>query len=57
MFKQEREEILKVTKEDIRQLAPIIREILNTGSLCVIGNAEKIRENQEMFGEVKNLFN
>ena len=57
MLKKEREEILKATKEDIRALAPVIREILSTGSFCVIGNAEKIRENQELFGEVKNLFN
>ena len=57
MIKKEREEILKATKEDIRALAPVIREILSTGSFCVIGNAEKIRENQELFGEVKNLFN
>lgn len=57
MMKKEREEILDVTKEDIRALAPIIREILKTGSFCVIGNAEKIKANREMFGEVKNLFN
>lgn len=57
MLKKERKEILEVTKEDIRALAPMIREILNTGSLCVIGNAEKIRANEELFGEIKNLFN
>lgn len=57
MLKKEREEILNVTKEDIRALAPIIRQILNTGSFCVIGNAEKIQAEREMFGEIKNLFN
>ena len=57
MLQKEREEILNVTKEDIRALAPIIRQILNTGSFCVIGNAEKIQAEREMFGEIKNLFN
>ena len=57
MLRTERKEILNVTKEDIRALAPIIREILKTGSFCVIGNAEKIQAERAMFGETKNLFN
>lgn len=57
MLDEERRQILSATKEDIRKLAGTIREILKTGSLCVIGNAEQIRENKEMFGEMKNLYN
>lgn len=56
MLREERSQVLRACPEDIRALAGIIREILNTGSLCVIGNAEKIKENKEMFGEIKNLF-
>ena len=57
MLLKERQEVLTVQPEDIRALADIIKAILATGSLCVIGNAEKVKENSGMFGEVKNLFN
>lgn len=57
MLLKERQEVLKVQPEHIRALADVIRAILVTGSLCVIGNAEKIKENSGMFNEVKNLFN
>ena len=57
MLLKERQEVLTVQPEDIRALADIIKAILATGSLCVIGNAEKVKENRGMFGEVKNLFN
>ena len=57
MLAQERREILTAQPEDIRALAGVIRAILAQGSLCAIGNQEKIRENREMFGEIKNLFN
>lgn len=57
MLRQERKEILTVQPEDIRALAEIVKAILSTGSFCVIGNAGKVKENSEMFEEVKNLFN
>ena len=57
MLAEERRQILGADREDIRKLAGVIREILKTGSLCVIGNAEQIKEHKEMFGEIKNLFN
>ena len=56
MLLKERQEVLAVQPEDIRALAEVIKAVLATGSLCVIGNAEKVKENSEMFGEVKNLF-
>lgn len=57
MLLKERQQVLAVQPEDIRALAGMIRAILATGSFCVIGNAEKIKEHKEMFEEVKNLFN
>lgn len=56
MLRKEREEILDVTQEDIRALAPIIRAILDTGALCVIGNDQKIRENEGKFKSTPDLF-
>lgn len=57
MLKMEREQILSVTVEDIRGLSGIVREILNTGAVCVVGNEEKIRADGAMFGEIKPLYN
>jgi len=55
MMQQERDQVLGATKEDIRTLAGIIRAVLDTGSLCVVGNEEKIETNRELFGTVRNL--
>lgn len=57
MLQKERNQILATKPEDIRALAEIIQAVLGTGSLCVIGNEEKIKANSEMFGEIKNLYN
>ena len=57
MIQKERDEILAVTPEDIRELAPIIRAVLSEQSICAIGNAEKVKANQDLFKTVKNLFN
>lgn len=57
MIQKERDEILAVTPEDIRELAPIIRAVLSEQSICAIGNAEKVKANQDLFKMVKNLFN
>ncbi|MEY8352838.1 insulinase family protein [Lachnospiraceae bacterium 54-53] len=56
MMKKEREEVLNATQEDIRRLAPLVKAVLDTGSLCVIGNEEKIGAEKDLFGEIKNLF-
>ena len=45
MIQKERDEILAVTPEDIRELAPIIRAVLSEQSICAIGNAEKVFSN------------
>ena len=36
-------------------MADLIRAILETGSLCVVGNEDKIEANRGMFGRVENL--
>ena len=56
MLQKERDQILSATQDDIRALAPIVQAVLNTGSLCVIGNEEKVKNQETMFNEVKNLF-
>lgn len=56
VLKKERMEVLNATTQDIRNLAGIVKAVLDTGCLCVIGNEEKIEKNRPLFGEVKNLF-
>lgn len=56
MMQEERDQVLAATQKDIQNLAGIVKAILKTGALCAIGNEEKVEENREMFGEVKNLF-
>lgn len=56
MLQKERDEILSASQEDIRALAPYVQAVLDTGSLCVIGNEEKVKADKDLFGEVKNLF-
>ncbi len=55
MMQTERDQILGATKEDIRALAAQVRAVLATGSLCVVGNEEKIEASRSMFGEISNL--
>ena len=56
MMAKEREEVLNATQEDIRKLAPLVKAVLDTGSLCVVGNADKIEAEKELFGETKSLY-
>ena len=53
---RERDQVLDVNQEDIRALAGVLEDILGTGALCAIGNDEQIRAEEDMFGEVKNLY-
>lgn len=55
-LQKERDEILGATPEDIRRLAAYIRAFLEDDFLCVVGNAGKIKGEQELFLKVENLF-
>lgn len=50
-----RNQVLEVTQEDIRALAPIIKVFVEQGNLCVIGNEKKIEENEELFDHITSL--
>jgi Zn-dependent M16 (insulinase) family peptidase len=54
-LKMERDEIRNVTREDIRELAELIKAVLDEGNICVIGNEGKVEANRSMFKCVKNL--
>ena len=50
-----RNQVLEVTQEDIRSLAPIIQALLEEKKICVIGNDKKIEENKELFDNISVL--
>lgn len=55
-MKKEREEVLGADVASIRALAPLIETAISQNYLCVVGNAGKIHENEQMFDKVEPLF-
>lgn len=56
MLQQERNEILDVNQEAIRGLSGILKAVLDTGALCVIGNEQQIKAEEGMFMTTLNLY-
>ncbi|MCM1542510.1 MAG: insulinase family protein [Blautia sp.] len=56
MLQKERDEILAATPETIRSLAEYIRAFMEEDNLCVVGNAQKIRAEENKFMKIENLF-
>ena len=50
-----RNDVLAVTQEDIRALAPIVKAFVEQGNLCVIGNENKIEESKDLFENITSL--
>jgi Zn-dependent M16 (insulinase) family peptidase len=55
MIRNERNQILDATVEDIGKLAKIVRVVLDEHNLCVIGSEEKIEEAKDEFDVVANF--
>ena len=55
-FQRERDEVLSCTEEKLRELSAYVREMLESGILCVIGNAEEIDRDKDMFASVRDLY-
>ena len=54
-IQKERDQLLSTTKEKIRKMADYVDAFMEDDCLCVIGTAEKIEENKDMFGTVDQL--
>lgn len=52
---RERDEMLGVTPEDIRALADYLDAFMSYDCLCVVGNEEKIREQEGLFDTIDHL--
>ncbi|MCH5267324.1 MAG: insulinase family protein [Lachnospiraceae bacterium] len=48
-LQKEREQVLACDVEDIRSTADIVRKVAEQGTVCVIGNENHIRSEQELF--------
>ena len=51
----ERDQVLTASPADIRALAPLVRAFMSDECLCVIGTAEGIEKNRDLFGSVEKL--
>ncbi|MCH4072943.1 insulinase family protein [Pseudoramibacter sp.] len=51
-IQEERDQILSTTVKDLRDCGEKIDAAIDQNALCVIGNEEKIRKNQEIFNEL-----
>jgi Zn-dependent M16 (insulinase) family peptidase len=51
---QARNEVLDVTNEDLQALAPVIRDMLSDGLICVVGGKQPIEANAEKFNTIIN---
>lgn len=55
-LRKERDEVLSLSVEKIRQIAPIIEAVLKQNYICTVGNKEKIMEAKDLFGEIRDIF-
>ena len=56
MIREERNQILDASEQDIRALADIVKAVLDDNLLCVIGSEDKIEEQKDLFKEVRSIF-
>ena len=55
-MQKNRDELLGADADTIRGLAEYIRAFIEDECLCVVGNEEKIKENEKRFGAIEYLF-
>lgn len=55
-LQKERDEVLSANSDSIKALAGVIHGILEDNYLCVVGNEEMIKANEEIFMNLENLF-
>lgn len=54
-LQKERDEILSVTSEDIRQCGGLVKLVLDCNNICVVGSDAVIENNRELFKKIENL--
>lgn len=56
-MQQERNAILNTTAEDIRSYSSLISDVMNLNTICVYGNDQKIKDNKELFDNIRQVVN
>lgn len=56
MIQKDRDEVLGVTQEEIRNLAKYVDAVIEDNYICVVGTGNKIEESKELFDVVDSLF-
>jgi hypothetical protein len=54
-IQKDRDEILAATAAQIRQFAPLLASLRDTGTVCVLGGEEKIMESKTKFDNIIRL--
>ncbi|WP_283680958.1 insulinase family protein [Parablautia sp. Marseille-Q6255] len=54
-LQRERDEILGATPQQIRELADLVRAVLACQAICVIGNEDRIKQDQDLFTSIQML--
>lgn len=54
-LQRERDEVLNTKPDDLKKLAEIFDLVKESEAVCVVGYEGKLRENKELFGEIKPL--
>ena len=54
-LQKERDQVLDAKPEDIRRMADYLDALMAAAAICVVGSDAKIRENAELFGEIRKL--
>lgn len=55
-IQKERDEILATRQADIQKLADLIEACMKENYVCVLGGEQKIKENKDIFKELKQVF-
>ena len=54
-IQRERDEVLGCDRDAVRELSPFLDCIRDSGYVCVLGSEEKIKDNAEIFTEIRTL--
>jgi len=53
---RERQEVLQTTVEDIKAFKTLVEDVIKKNFFVVLGNDAKIKENQQLFNKLENIF-
>lgn len=54
---RERDEILSVTEQDVKEYAQLFNAVMKYGAICTFGSETKINENKPLYEQTRRLYN